>query len=87
MPQQSPVNNTDLSKDQNPYKYDLHILEPGEAEKQKFNEIDYSYFYCSVRKSTPLRQGIDLTLLTIMFLMGAFIMVNGLIQVVDLIRG
>jgi hypothetical protein len=71
-----------------PDRYDdLRILGPGEAERQELKDIDYSYFYCAVQKSSPLRQGIDLTLLTIMFLMGAFIMANGLIQVVDIIKG
>ena len=50
-------------------------------------QIDYSYFYCGYAKPSIKKQVLDMTLLTIMFLMGAFIMINGLIDVAQMIRG
>lgn len=47
---------------------------------------DYSYFYCSWQKPSVATQILMLVLLGIMFLMGAFIMIDGLIQVVHTIR-
>jgi hypothetical protein len=47
---------------------------------------DYSYFYCSWQKPCVATQILMLVLLGIMFLMGVFIMIDGLIQVVHTIR-
>jgi len=48
---------------------------------------DYSYYYCGYVKPNLKKQIIEMTLLGVMFLFGVFIMVNGLIQVVDTIKG
>jgi hypothetical protein len=63
------------------------LINVNEAESAQLQETDYSHYYCAVRKPSLPRQAIDLSLLGIMLLMGLFIMVNGLIQVVALIRG
>lgn len=48
---------------------------------------DYSFYYCGYEKPNLTRQIIEMILLGVMFLMGIFIMVNGLIQVADMING
>ncbi len=48
--------------------------------------MDCSHYYCGFEKPNKQRQIIDLVLMSIMFIMGFFIMVNGLIQVADLVK-
>jgi hypothetical protein len=57
-----------------------------EGQKKDLIQIDFSYFYCGYEKPTRNRQILDISMVSIMFLMGVFIMINGLISVVALIR-
>jgi hypothetical protein len=49
-------------------------------------EVDYSYYYCGYVLPSRNKQILTMGLLVVMFLFGVFIMINGLIQVVDQIR-
>jgi hypothetical protein len=64
----------------------LDVKTGEETEGPDPDAVDYSYFYCGYELPGRGQQVVTMSLLALMFLMGVFIMINGMIQVVDMIN-
>ena len=62
------------------------LLDEGDSRSSSEEEVDYSHYYCDVEKGSTRQQVLMITLLVVMFGIGVFVMVNGLIQVAHLLQ-
>lgn len=75
----------DLRVEMGDQKHSKGLIEPV-ASAGAEGEPDYSSYYCSYVKPSFRQQVITMSLLGVMFLLGIFIMISGLISVVERIN-